>query len=158
MRTPWLLCCLLVTATSPVLADLYKWTDSSGVVQYTAIPPAQGVPFEVIDKPPTPTVDPNAAMQQLRERANPEKPANSATNSNANANSNGKATDPNMTPERKELYSKNCESAKKNLQILAGQGEVVVTDPAGKKSVLNPGQREAQKAQAQKDIDYFCAQ
>ena len=145
MRTPWLLCCLLVTATSPVLADLYKWTDSSGVVQYTAIPPAQGVPFEVIDKPPTPSTDPKAAMQQLLDKAN-------------HAGQEEKKPDPG-SEDRKQLNVKNCELAKTNLEMLQNKDrDIVTTDSSGKKTLLSAEQRETQIKQAQKDISYFCAQ
>jgi hypothetical protein len=55
-----------------------------------------------------------------------------------------------------EVRAKNCEIARKNVQVLQGSTQVVKTDAKGNKVVLDAEQRAAELQKAQKDQDYFC--
>ncbi len=51
-------------------AALYKWVNENGEVVYSDKPPPRNVETQKIKPPPRPSVNPEAAMQQLRDRAN----------------------------------------------------------------------------------------
>ena len=58
--------------------------------------------------------------------------------------------------EARDLRAKNCESAKKNVQILQGERPVFKPDAKGNKAPLDAEQREAELKKAQKEQDDFC--
>lgn len=57
---------LLASLSVPVQAEIYKWVDVDGSVQYSQTPPPEGITAETI-KPP-PSVDNSAAEQALNDR------------------------------------------------------------------------------------------
>ncbi len=132
---------VVLAAAMPLsaMAALYKWTDANGVVQYSATPPPTGVEFETIRGAPPPSQDPDEAMEELRNKLKA-------------AESEGGAE-----PTREELFAKNCELAKQNLETLLSDSPVVVSNPDGSKTPLDDDARAAQTEQAQKDVEYFCA-
>ncbi|HXH03076.1 MAG TPA: DUF4124 domain-containing protein [Candidatus Competibacteraceae bacterium] len=149
MRKIRLLGLVLVAGIVPAMAGtLYKWTDPNGVVQYTETPPPGGTPYSTVGKPPKPAEDPARTMQQLRDKVEQATQQDQA------------AEQPAEQPpqDRKELYARNCELARKNLQVLEGDSDVVVTGKGGNKTVLDAAQRKAHIAQTQKEIQFYCDQ
>ncbi|MFO1351344.1 MAG: hypothetical protein U1F68_11995 [Gammaproteobacteria bacterium] len=120
----------------------YKCVDAQGQVKYTAVP-EEGLECTSLRATPKPSADPQAALQKLREQVKATETPPAQANQQAAA-----------TPE--EQKAKNCEVARKNLEMLQGKSEVVQTDAQGKKILVSAEQRAALTAQASKDISYFC--
>lgn len=50
---------------NPVYAEAFKWKDTDSVTQYTQQAPSDGSPYEIIQTPPPPAVDPNEAQKEI---------------------------------------------------------------------------------------------
>jgi hypothetical protein len=121
------------------VAQVYKWTDTSGTVHYSEAPPAQGTKYEKVTT--TGTVEPLAApasSEAAESREAPAEPAKPVAD----------------TPENR---SKMCASLKSNLTALQGNGPVVMQQD-GKSVALDDAQRKQQIASAQAQYDQFCQQ
>lgn len=100
------------------------------------------------DAPPPP-VDPDEAMERLREQVDALDEANDS--SAAGAAEADAPDDP-----RAAQMAENCQISQDNLRVLESGQDVVTADAEGNKSLLGSDQRERQLEQTRKDIDYFC--
>lgn len=69
--------CLVAVALLPLAAQAatYKWRDANGRLVFTQLPPAQGVPYEVIGGAPPPATAPNQdALNQSLQQSQREEP------------------------------------------------------------------------------------
>ena len=137
-RLPLVVVLLLLAPLA--FAQVYKWTDASGTVHYSEMPPAAGTNYKQIKTngsseaiaTPTPTADA------------PEK------RSESTASSPGKPVAD--TPENR---AKLCASLKTNLAALQGSTPVV-TQQDGKDVLLDDSQRKVQTATAQAQLEQYC--
>lgn len=108
----------------------------------------EGYECESLRATPPPAVDPNEAMDNLREQVNALDNGSSASNDET----------PEVDPDdpRAAQMAENCQISRDNLRVLESEQDVVTTDAEGNKTVLNAEQRQRQLDQARKDIDYFC--
>ena len=129
---------------------IYKWADEQGQPQYSELAPPKGVAYEMVRKPATATqgTEPTSrdpakelAEKKAQEEAKLKEQAEQAQQAQKDA---------------EDQRTKNCEIAKKNVQVLQGDSPVVKTDAKGNKAALDPQQRESELKKAQKDMDYFC--
>ena len=121
-------------------AAAYKWTDDDGNVQYSGTPPTDR-PYEQVKEPPPP-------------------PSLSGTDDEAGteAASAGDSSQASPDPSQTKIEA-NCQQARSNLQVLNENELVEFTDPeTGETRRLNEEERQAQIAQSQKDIDYYCSE
>jgi hypothetical protein len=120
-------------------AQIYKWTDASGTVQYSETPPAQGVKYkEVKTIGSAQPVDAPAAA------------ATAAGNSAASANSAKPMAD--SSPNSSKL----CETLRANITALQGTGPVVLQQTDGKATSLDDDQRKQQASSAQAQYQQYC--
>lgn len=124
-------------------AQVYKWTDASGIVHYSQDAPPQGTKFSKVTTTGTvqPLAAPAASPQPNTEgetEGSREKPATQAAD----------------TPENR---TKLCDSLKSNLATLQGSGPVVVMQQDGKPSALDDAQRKQQIGSAQGQYNQYCS-
>ena len=152
MRTsilPSLLLVGLCTLTAHAEQFVYKWTDSVGKVQYSELPPPAGTPYETVRKgggaagdagvPQAPAPDQEALARKLAEDEAAQKAQQEKAQQDAEA-----------------ARTKNCEIARKNVDVLQSERPVVKTDAEGKKVTISDEQRAQELQKARKDQDYFC--
>ncbi|MFO1372526.1 MAG: DUF4124 domain-containing protein [Candidatus Competibacteraceae bacterium] len=129
---------------------IYKWVDDQGKAQYSELPPPKGVAYETVRKSTGVTQDPGPSardpakeMQEKKaqEEAKLKEQAEQAQHSQKEAD---------------DQRAKNCEIAKKNMEVLGSDKPVIKTDAKGNKIALDAQQREAELQKARKDQDYFC--
>ena len=126
---------------------IYKWTDEQGMVKYSEMAPPVGVKYETVQKSSVPTgTEVDVSAQQARERE-----------ALAREEAKRKEQTEQTQKEAEEGRAKNCEIARKNVQVLQGEGRVVRTDAQGKKVTLDAEQRAAELKKAQSEQDYFCS-
>jgi CHASE2 domain-containing sensor protein len=148
-------CCgMVATAQTPapvqpqtqVQQSIYKWTDAEGKLQYSELPPPAGITYEVVRKSAKATPGEAAlSSQQAKER---EELARQEAERKAQAEKTQQAA--------QDQRAKNCEIAKKNVEVLQGDSQIVKTNAEGKKVVVDAEQRAAELKKAQKDADYYC--
>lgn len=121
-------------------AAMYKWTDKQGRVHYTETPPTEGNATEVAPPP----------------RINP--PASSKTNGKNGADDAEKgktaAGEAPLTPEQQEIYQRNCESAKGNLELYKSARRVKQAD--GEIVVMDDEIRQKKMQETEEQIKKFC--
>ncbi|MEI7036077.1 DUF4124 domain-containing protein [Fulvimonas yonginensis] len=130
---------LSLLLASPVVAQVYKWTDTHGTVHYSESPPPQGTPYKRITMAGTEQPGGTAADAQ----PSPAPQAKPAA---------GEGTMPN-TPEN---LAKFCSAQKANLDLLKGK-EGVVLEQDGKSVPLDETQRNQQIALAEQQYRQFCS-
>lgn len=129
-------------------AGIYKWTDSEGNVQYSSTPP-QGQSYKTFEAaPPPPEPDPavlEKARLQIREaseKAQEEKARRALKTQDKQVD---------------ERMADNCRIARENFEKLEAHPGILREDSeTGTMVRLTFEERQAQKAKAQKDMDYFC--
>lgn len=127
-------------------AEVYKWVDENGKVQFGDQPPT-GSKTVKIKAPPAPP--PSAAPAPVAAAA--KKPAPSAKEQAADKAKadNDKAN--------KEIAAKNCELAKKNLAGINEADYVNVKDKHGQESAISGQAKAAEADRWRKERDKWCA-
>ncbi len=132
----WLLAC---AAVLPVAADVFKWTDEHGNVQYSDQPPAATSKIQTVriqksgatvvaDKPETP---PKPAADTEKSAAAEKKPA-------------------------QDSMEKACEAAKKNVALLQSEGKAYYKDETGKQIELSGQARLDELNKSKVDVLQNC--
>lgn len=140
----WLLC---LAALLPGLlhATTYKWVDAEGNVTYSQQPPPSG-DYQRLKVPSGGGLD-AAAAQAQREAA-----AKSVGGAVTDKKQDGAVAG--VEADAQALRSKNCEAAKKNLQIYEVYRRV--RDADGNVVRLDEKERQARLAQAREQVQEFC--
>jgi hypothetical protein len=136
-----LIAATLLLAAPLVAAQAYKWTDAKGTVHYSDAPPAQGTKYSKVTT--TGTVEPIAAPTS----APP--PEGGVSEAHAGAPAKPMAD----TPENRTKF---CASLKGNLELLKGDGTLVMQD-GGQQKVMDADQRKQQQATAEAQYQQYCA-
>lgn len=135
---------LVVTAASfaaSATAAMYKWTDKAGNVQYTETPPPEGDSTEIA--PP-----PRVAGQSSNS------PSDQSNNNEEQESDKTAEVDAPLTPEQQDVYRRNCEAAKGNLETYKTARRVKQSD--GEVVVMDDEKRQQKMQQAEEQIKKFC--
>jgi hypothetical protein len=143
-RFLWCAAALAIATTAS--AEIYKWVDKDGNVQYSDTPPAavQAKPMSINAAPATPS----AAQPTYVER---EKEYQKRVADQKDASK--KEEDSTKLAAQKEA---DCKQATAALQGLDMQIPIWRTDASGERTYLSDEQREAEKVRAQKAMDESC--
>lgn len=126
-------------------AEIYKWVDADGNVQYTQHPPPPGIEGESI-KPP-PKISSDKAVKQLESQLQREQKQQERRN---------KAADKRREAEQERAeYARACEQARQRLNQ-AQRPRVRTANPDGSRTRLSEEDRQKIINQANKDIEEYC--
>lgn len=118
--------------------------DGNRIVEYRELP-KEGYNCIAIGKAPPPSQDPDAAMQKLRDKlSKPNEPVKSEEEIKA-------------AEARAARRAENCDIAKKNVELLQGEQDILRTDAQGKKSLLNEEQRSEELQKMREQVELYCA-
>jgi hypothetical protein len=145
---PLALASILVPAMTPVQAQVYKWIDSTGQVQYTQMPPPEGVESVRIESEPPLAQEPSATITSPQERlqASEEQKKKQAEAS----------TDKELQAEIERISKQNCSTARNNLEQLNRSGQIRYRTADGEVLHLSEEQRQQRIEEAQGQIKEFC--
>lgn len=135
---------LALTAVSTAFAaggQVYKWTDAQGVVHYSDAPP--------------PTTQANVQTVRVTGGDRPHDVPASAP-AEANAAQPGQNQVAQNTPPAAADHSKDCATARSNLELLQSKFQVNVTDSNGKAVPLDDKNRQVQIADMNAQISLYC--
>jgi len=119
-------------------AAMYKWTDAQGNVHYTQEPPPEG---NVKEMAPPPRV------------SAPSTTKGSSTNDEMDETKSAEGEKP-LTPEQQEIYKRNCEAARGNLETYKTARRIQNAD--GGVVVMDDEIRAKKMQQAEEQIKKFC--
>ena len=123
-------------------AQAYKWTDANGTVHYSDAPPPQGTKYNKVTT--SGSVEPVAAPE-----------ASSANNAESTSNSQPQAK-PQPMADTPENRAKLCANLKSNIDMLKGNGPVVMQE-GDQQKVINADQRKQQQASAEGQYQQYCS-
>lgn len=136
---------LLILASAPAAAELYRWTDAQGRVHYSEVRPRQGQAQKIVPAPPP---SPGAVPGDLRnyvqqlESSNAERDRNRAQGEE----------------ERRQRHA-GCLQARAEMRLRDEyQGRTFTLDENGQRVMLTPEQEAAARAGAQQRIADHCGE
>lgn len=121
-------------------AAMYKWTDPQGNVHYTQEPPPEGNAKEMA---PPPRVSAPPASKGIF--------SNDADEADETKSAEGEKP---LTPEQQEIYKRNCEAARGNLETYKTARRIQEAD--GGVVVMDDEIRAKKMQQAEEQIKKFC--
>lgn len=141
----------ILLATATVAAQVYKWVDKDGKVQYTDTPPpasATKTEAKKLDTTPAAATAVGAPAKSLADRAKEfDKRKTEVAEKQKKAEVDQKNAD---------ITAANCKDAKTNLKTLESGRPIVRTTETGDREVMNDDARQADLAKARKAIDESC--
>ena len=142
---------LCITATllhSPVSAQIYKWTDASGEVQYSQIPPPGGIKTDKIQGAPPPADNPDVANEALQKQVD--------TMNKTIAEKAEKDKEKEMGKELAATNERNCVTAQNNLSKLEVGGRRRYLNAEGEVTRFTEEERQARISAAKEEIEKYC--
>lgn len=139
-------CALLV---APAEAAIYKWVDENGQTVYSETPPPKGTAATRLKEAPPPPVDPNAAMESLRNRAEAFDERQEERGEQENETQ--------QSTEREKQIQENCERLRNNLEVLTTNNQVREKTGENQYSVLGEEQRQARIKETRERIQKECS-
>ena len=135
----------LVGLTPRAMAEMYKWVDENGRVQYTQERPPPGIKGDTI-KPPPP-VDSEAAAKQLEARQELLKGAGEARNKSAE--------EAKLAAEDKAFNEENCRRARQTVAAYQVPN-ALVQQPDGSRKRYTEDERQKGLSDAEARVKEFC--
>jgi hypothetical protein len=147
----WLVAGLCISAAlsqSPASGEIYKWTDPAGEVQYTQIPPPNGIKTEEIQGAPPPADDPDEISKALQNEVD--------AMDESSARQEDESKEKNLRKEIDAAYERNCITSRNNLAKLEEGGNRRYLTPDGKVTHLSEEERQQRINETKDQIDKFC--
>ncbi len=138
----------LALSVTPVHAEIYKWVDSSGQVQYTQQPPPEGVEAMPIKTAPAPAEGIEGAEDGLQERIQ--------ASEEQQQKNNEAAADAEKQAEIERIKRQNCVTARNNLEQLSRSGQIRYRTGEGEVLRLSEEDRQQRIEEARSQIKEFC--
>lgn len=134
---------LALALSGPAQAATYKWVDKDGTVHYSQQPPA-GSNYEKLNiKTPPPNYNPSASQ-----------PAASTQSKGGSEDTRSDDLIKKEMAKGKELREKNCEQAKKSLELYTAYRRVL--DKDGNVIVLDDNERAKRIEESKQAVKDFC--
>ena len=141
----------ILLATATVAAQVYKWVDKEGKVQYTDTPPpasATKAEAKKLDAAPVAAPAVGTPTKSLADRA---KDFDKRKTEDAEKQKKAEVDKKNI-----EIAAANCTAAKTNLKTYESGRPLVRTTETGDREVMSDEARQAELVKARKGIDEFC--
>lgn len=143
----YMLAMSLLTLSTPLLAQIYKWTDAQNEVHYSENPPA-----DVNASPVSTHTQPSSSAEQERKRFDKIEAQFSKTKAQE-LKDKEKAQQDAATAKLKQA---NCEQARAQLATMQSKARLKMTDTKGNTTMLTQEQRDAEIAKTQEIIKQNC--
>jgi hypothetical protein len=142
------LCIAATLLHTPVSAEIYKWTDAAGEVQYSQVPPPGGVKTEKIQGASPPADNPDVVNEALQKQVD-------AMNK-TNAKKAEKDKEKEMEKELAATNKHNCATAQDNLFKLEEGGRRRYLTADGEVMRFTEEERQARISTAKEEIEEYC--
>ena len=142
------LCIVATLLHAPVSAQIYKWTDATGEIQYSQVPPPGGVKTEKIQGAPPPADSPDMADESLQKQVD-------AMNK-AIAEKAEKDKEKEMEKELAANNKRNCVTSQNNLFKLEEGGRRRYLTADGEVRRFTEEERQGQISTAKEEIEKYC--
>lgn len=138
----------LLFASNLVHAQIYKWVDENGQINYTQQPPTSG-DAEVVNVPPPPPVDTEQAQQEIDQLIEQQETAEE-TEAEAQQEAEEAA-------QKQAVLEENCRIAQQNYTQYENNPGRRVMDEEGNVTRLSEDERQQKLQELQEQIELYCA-
>ncbi len=139
---------LSLLGAGAVAAGAYRWVDENGVTHYSQVPPPDKAATRIAPPPPPPAGSGQTTWDKLDVRLQ---------NAELRKEEQQKQRqEEQKSAEKQAARQKNCNAARRNLEILQGSPRRMIRLPNGEYRRLTAEEREEQMARARERIDEFC--
>lgn len=149
-----------VVMTSVTHADIYKWTDASGIPHFSDSPPTQGKDIQAVKVKNHPSSDADTSIKKLnqaredqvqQDKANK---ADSTKKSQVTAKAGDKAD---QQPKDSGKYKEKCTQLTNNLKVMNEHGRIREQDSTtGESRYLSDEEKNDRLDQTQREIKAYC--
>ncbi|AFJ03589.1 Periplasmic protein TonB, links inner and outer membranes [Methylophaga frappieri] len=148
IRLPHWICFALISFL-PFLAqaEIYKWTDENGQINYSQQPPPDR-PAEQIQAPPPPPVEPDKAQQEIDNLIESQQKAAQQEAEQREAEQ--------ATAREQQLRDENCQIARENLLAYQNNPGRRFINEAGEVTRPTEEERQQRIANYQDQVDTYC--
>lgn len=136
--------------------QLYRWVDEDGNTQFSNRPPPAKVEAETLKIDGAGVA---AATPDTQTESEDEEKVESEEEETEGEETEGEETEGEAPPQaqtRPDVHSENCKIARRNLDILNNNENVTTTDEEGNVRKLTSAERQARKAQEERNMSYYC--
>lgn len=141
----------ILLATATVAAQVYKWVDKDGKVQYTDTPPPASATKTEAKKVDT---SPPAASTNAAPAKTPQQRAKDADKLKADIAEKAKKSE--LDRQNAEINASNCSNARSVIRELETGRPLTRTSETGSREYLDDATREAEMTKARKSVAEFC--
>jgi hypothetical protein len=145
---PLTLAGILMLAMTPAQAEVYKWIDSNNEVQYTQMPPPEGVESLRIESTPPPAPEPTEGGTGLEKRLQ--------TSDEQKQQKAEASADAELQAEIARISKQNCVTARNNLEQLNRSGQIRYRTGEGEVLRLSEDDRKQRIEEAGNQVKEFC--
>jgi hypothetical protein len=146
----WVLCCSL-----PAGAEIYKWRDEKGIMNYSDVPPKNtGTGTQKIKAATVPNDIPLTRSDAYQHEGDPASANKKPGESREAANQSPEAEALKLMQER--VKAQNCAAARSNYRNYSVGGRMQNVNENGQKEFLTDDQISEGLARAQQEIDEYC--
>lgn len=138
----------LLFASNLVHAQIYKWVDENGQINYTQQPPSSG-DAEVVKVPPPPPVDTEQAQQEIDQLIEQQETAEETQ-----AETQQEADE---AARQQAIFEENCRIAQQNYTQYENNPGRRVMDEDGNVTRLSEEERQQKLQELQEQIELYCA-
>jgi hypothetical protein len=142
------LCIAAALLHAPVSAEIYKWTDAAGEIQYSQFPPPGGVKTEKIQGAPPPADDPDVANEALQKQVD-------AMNKTITEKQE-KDKEKEMEKQLAATNKRNCVTSQDNLRKLEEGGRRRYLTAGGEVMRFTEEERQEQISAAKEEMEKYC--
>jgi hypothetical protein len=138
----------------PAGAQLYKWTDANGRVQYSDKPPPAGQKATAMSKATmSPAPASGAAAPAAAEKSTAEREQEFRKRQAEQQDAQKKQD---QLAEGRRVKQANCDSAQKQFAAMQAGGRLVTFDEKGERQFLDDAQTQQALQKAQQDVTKYC--
>ncbi len=153
-------CCALALVSASAAAEIYKWQDKAGRVQYSDVPPPGNIPYTTLSgrKPPPAPVPAAAADKPVPAQAAPanDEARKGAAEEQAAKDAEIKRLQEERLAIEKRIREENCRNARLRAAQFQQGGRIYRVDEAGERHYYGDAEIAAELERARADIQTHC--
>ena len=142
------LCIVVTLLHTSVSAEIYKWTDAAGEVQYSQVPPLGGIKTDKIQGASPPADNPDVVDETLQKQVD-------AMNKTI-AEKQEKDKEKEMEKQLAATNKRNCATSRNNLKKLEEGGRRRYLSTTGEVTRFTEDKRQEQISVTKEEIEKYC--
>lgn len=157
-------CCALALVSASAGAEIYKWKDKAGRVQYSDVPPPGNIPYTTLsgrkspEPPPAATEAKPAQVPQAAPAGADAEAKKKAAEEQAAKDAEIRRLQEEKQAAEKRVREENCKNARARAAQFQQGGRIYRIDEAGERQYYGDAEIAAELERARADVDTYCSE